>query len=166
MSTVAKWHGVYFKVSSSKVNPITEFSTSYAIKTDENKDTSGKKKSNTRGRAAEEPSFSVKYLAAAGAKPRNEFTKWRSRVGKKDYLYIGKTKYGTHKYKLMSVDISDVLLDNKGRTIQAVVTLHFKEIISKKKKTKNKKGDKKSAKNAKANKSDKKNKNPYKNKKK
>ena len=66
----------------------------------------------------------------------------------------------------MSVDISDVLLDNKGRTIQAVVTLHFKEIIPKKKKTKNKKGDKKSAKNAKANKSDKKNKNPYKNKKK
>lgn len=165
MSTVAKWNGVYFKVSSSKVNPITDFSTSYAIKTDENNDTSGTKKSNTRGRAAEEPSFSVKYLAAAGAKPRSEFTKWRARVGKKDYLYIGKTKYGANKFKLMSVDVSDVLLDNKGRTIQAVVTLHFKEIITKKKKS-SKKSSKQNAKNAKANKSDKKNKNPYKNKKK
>lgn len=171
MATQARWYNKTFEITPSKVMTISGFSTSYKLKSDTNDDTSGTKKTNTRGREPEEPSFSVKYLAAVGATPRNDFTGWRALVGKKDYLYIGKTKYGTHKFQLISADVSDVLLDNKGRTMQAVVTLHFREVLptkkskskkgsSSKSKSKNK-GSKSQAKSAKASKTDKKLKSPY-----
>lgn len=172
MAVQAKWYGKNFLVSTKKVLPITGFTTSYKMKSDTNDDTSGTKKTNTRGRAPEEPSFQVKYLAAAGASPRNEFTEWRKLVGKKDYLYIGNTMYGVNKFELSSADVSDVVLDNKGRTLQAVVTLHFIEELPTKKKSTAKtssssklksssKGSKIQAKSAKASKTDKKLKSPY-----
>lgn len=133
MATQARWYNKTFEITPNKVMTISGFSTSYKLKSDTNDDTSGTKKTNTRGREPEEPYFSVKYLAAVGATPRNDFTGWRALVGKKDYLYIGKTKYGTHKFQLISADVSDVLLDNKGRTMQAVVTLHFREVLPTKK---------------------------------
>lgn len=162
MGTMAKWYGMTFSVNPKRIVPITGFTTSYAMKQDTNDDTSGTEKTNTRGRAPEEPSFTVKYLAAAGASPRNEFTQWRGLLGKKDYLYIGSTKYGVNKFELIGADIADVLLDNNGRTIQAVVTLHFKEDLpTGKNKTSSTKSSKATAKNAKASKDDKKLKNPY-----
>lgn len=178
MGVMAKWNGKVFSVSSKAVKPISDFTTTYAMKDDTNDDTSGTKKTNTRGRAPEEPSFSVKYLATAGAKPRTEFTSWRSMVGKSAYLYIGNTKYGNNKFELRSAAVSDVVLDNKGRTIQAVVTLKFLEKMptkkksptvasdkklknSSKKKTGTSAKSKKAAKNAKASKADKKSKSPY-----
>ena len=172
MAVQAKWNIKTFEVSHKKVLPITGFTTSYKMRSDTNDDTSGTKKTNTRGRAPEEPSFQVKYLAAAGASPRNEFTEWRKLVGKKDYLYIGNTMYGVNKFELSSADVSDVVLDNKGRTLQAVVTLHFIEDLPTKKKStaktssssklkSNSKGSKTQAKSAKASKTDKKLKSPY-----
>lgn len=151
MGTVARWGKHKFMITRKKVNPMYSFSTSYGIKEDSNTDTSGKKKTNTRGRAPEEPSFSVDYIAAVGCKPRNEFTAWRGRVGKKNYLYIGGTKYGKNPFELKSADISDVILDNKGRTAKATVTLSFLEIIQKKK---SKKSSKSGAKNAKPSKTE------------
>lgn len=171
MAIQVKWGKKVFVVSPKKITPITGFSTSYKMKTDTNDDTSGTKKTNTRGRAPEEVSFSVKYLATVGASPRHDFTKWRAAVGKKDYLYIGGTKYGKHKFELTSADVSDVILDGKGRTLQASVTLHFTEDLPTKKKSKSKsssklkssgKGSKAQAKSAKASKTDKKIKTPYK----
>ena len=162
MAVQAKWGKKMFVISPSKITAISDFATSYKMKSDTNDDTSGTKKTNTRGREPEEVSFSVKYLAAAGASPRNDFTKWRALVGKKEFLYIGSTKYGTHKFQLSSADISDVILDNKGRTLQAVVTLHFTEVLpTKKSKSKSSKGSKIQAKSAKASKTDKKIKSPY-----
>ena len=162
MGTMAKWYGKVFSVGPKRVVPITGFSTTYAMKQDTNDDTSGTEKTNTRGRAPEEPTFTVKYLAAAGASPRTEFTDWRSLVGKKDWLYIGSTKYGVNKFELVSAAVSDVMLDNQGRTIQAVVMLQFKEDLpTGKKKTSTTKSSKTAAKNAKASKDDKKLKNPY-----
>ena len=127
MATMARWNGRSFSVGPKRITPITGFSTSYEMKQDVNDDTSGTAKTNTRGRAPEEPTFSVKYLAAAGASPRTEFEGWRDMVGKKDYLYIGSTRYGEYKFELKSANITEVLFDNQGRTIQAVVTLKFME---------------------------------------
>lgn len=146
MSRVAKWGNKIFRISSKEITPITGFSTSYAIKEDSNTDTSGKKKTNTRGRAAEEPSFSVKYVSSLGVNGRNEFTSWRKEVGKKHYLFIGKTKYGVNKFELKSADVSDLVTDNKGRTMEVTVTLNFMEILPKKKKTASSKSGAKSAK--------------------
>lgn len=158
MSIVAKWGDKKFVVSSSKITPFTGFSTSYSIKEDSNTDTSGKKKTNTRGRAAEEPSFSVTYVSALGVNARNEFTSWRKEIGKKHYIYIGTTKYGVNKFELKSADVSDLVTDNKGRTVKATVTLHFMEILPSKKKTSTSKkateSSKANAKNAKPSKDD------------
>lgn len=167
MGIMARWNGLTFSIGPKRITPITDFSTSYAMKQDTNDDTSGTAKTNTRGRAAEEPTFKVKYLAAAGASPRNEFTAWRKMVGKKDWLYIGSTKYGVNKFELKSADISEVILDSSGRTIQAVVTLHFVEDMPLPKKkssstsSKATTASKNAAKNAKASTSDKKLKSPY-----
>lgn len=161
MAVQARWGTKKFIISTRQVTAITGFSTAYKMKSDTNDDTSGTKKTNTRGRAPEEVSFSVKYLAAAGASPRNDFTKWRALVGKKDYLFIGSTKYGVHKFELTSADVSDVILDNKGRTLQATVTLHFTEELPTKKSKTTAKGSKSQAKSAKASKADKKLKSPY-----
>lgn len=172
MGVQVKWYTRTFEVSPKKVLPVTGFTTSYKMKSDTNDDTSGTTKTNTRGRAPEEPSFQVKYLAAMGMNPRTEFTNWRAVVGKKDYLYIGGTQYGKNKFELVSVDVSDVLLDNKGRTIQAVCKLNFIEDLPTPKKStsktssssklkSNSKGSKTQAKSAKASKTDKKLKSPY-----
>lgn len=152
--------------------PIYDFGTTYALKQDTNDDTSGTKKTNTRGRAAEEPTFKIKYLAAAGVNPRTEFTNWRYAVGKEDYLYIGGTQYGKNKFELKEAAVSEVLFDNKGRTIQAVVTLKFFEKLPVTKKSTSKtsasskttsssKGTKAQAKAVGASKTDKQLKNPY-----
>lgn len=146
MGRIAKWGDRVFKVSSSEITPITDFSTTYSIKQDSNTDTSGKKTTNTRGRDVEGPSFSVKYISSLGVNARNEFTSWRKDIGKKHYLYIGKTKYGVNKFELKSADISDLVLDSKGRTMSVTVTLSFMEILPKKKSTKSSKSGAKAAK--------------------
>lgn len=135
MGTVARWNGKKFTISTKKITPITDFKTSYSLLDDTNEDTDGKTKMNSRGRAAEEPSFMVRYISGAGVNPRTEFTSWRAMVGKTDWLYIGETRYGVNKFKLIQADISNTILDGKGRTVQADVVLKFKEIKTKKKKT-------------------------------
>lgn len=156
MATVAKWGNHKFKLSTKIVNPIYDFSTSYTVKEESSKSTSDKKKSKKKStrkkRGPEEPSFSVDYIAAAGASPRKDFTAWRKDIGKINYLYIGNTKYGAHRFELRTVDVSDVILDAKGRTAKATVSLSFYEIIPKKKK--GSKGSKSGAKNAKPSKDD------------
>ena len=173
MAVQAKWYDKKFEISGSRITPIYDFGTTYSLKQDTNDDTSGTKKTNTRGRAPEEPTFKIKYLAAAGAKPRNEFTEWRKLVGKEDYIYIGGTKYGVNKFELKEAAVSEVIFDNKGRTIQAVVTLKFFEKLptvkkstsktsaSSSKATSSSKGTKSQAKSTGASKTDKKLKNPY-----
>lgn len=159
MGTVARWGSKKFVISRSKINPIYDFSSSYAMKEDSNSDTSGNKKTNTRGRQPEEPSFSVDYVAGVGCKPRTEITNWRANVGKKEYLYIGKSQYGKNRFELKTVDLSDILLDSNGRMTKGTVTLTFLEILPKKK---SKKSSKKGAKSAKPSKDDAKKKSPYK----
>ena len=160
MGVVAKWGSHKFEISRSKINPIYDFSSSYTMKEDANSDTSGKKKTNTRGRAPEEPSFSISYIAGAGNTPRNDFTGWRKELGNRNYLYIGTTKYGVNLFELKSVDISDVILDSNGRTTSATVSLTFLEIMSKKKKSN--KSSKSSAKSSKPSRSAANKKSPYK----
>lgn len=174
MAVQARWHTKSFEVTPKKVTSITGFTTSFAIKQDTNDDTSGTEKTNTRGRAPEEPSFTVTYLAAAGVNPRIEFGAWRNLVGIIDYLYIGGVRYGLNKFELVSADIADVVLDNKGYVLQAVVTLNFKEDLptaknntaqastaSSKLKSSSTKGSKAEAKSAKPSKEDKALKSPY-----
>ena len=159
MAVQAKWYNKTFSVTPKKVNSISGFTTTFAMKQDTNDDTSGTEKLNTRGRAPEEPSFTVKYVAAAGVNPRNEFGAWRKLVGVKDYLFIGGLRYGENKFELISAAVSDTMLDNNGFFLQAVVTLTFKEDLPTP--TKSNKGSATGAKNATASKTDKQLKNPY-----
>lgn len=159
MGTVARWGDYKFEISSDHVNAIYDFSTTFSMKEDSNSDTSGTKKTNTRGREMEEPSFTVDYVAAAGCTPRNDFTQWRSLLGKRNYLYIGTTKYGVNPFELKSVDVEELVLDSKGRTAKATITLNFLEI--KTKKSSSSQSTKQGAKNAKPSKSDAKSKSTY-----
>ena len=161
MGTVARWGSHKFIISRSKINPIYNFSSNYQMKEDSNSDTSGNKKTNTRGRKPEEPAFSVDYVAAAGCSPRNEITAWRKELGEKAYLYIGTTQYGKNRFELKSVSVSDVVLDSSGRTLKGTITLNFLEILPKKKSSKS---TKQNARSAKPSKDDAKSRSPYKNK--
>lgn len=129
MATMAKWNAKSFVVNQNKIVALSGFSTTYQIKSDTNSDTSGTSQTNTRGRAAEEPGFTVDYLAAAGSNPRQAMKDWRNLVGVEDYLYIGGQQYGNNKFQLISAAVSDVLMDIKGNIVKASIALKFKEVM-------------------------------------
>ncbi len=127
MQYMAKWGPKGFLVSTDKVIPFSEFTTAFALKEDDDNDTSGKAKTNTRGRELGQVAFSTNYLAAAGTNPRAQIEEWKALLGKSYPLFIGNEKFGTSKMKLTKVDVSDVLLSNSGKMLQAKVGITLKE---------------------------------------
>lgn len=127
MQYMAKWGPKGFLVSPEKVVPFSDFTTTFALKEDSNNDTSGKAKTNTRGRELGQITFNTTYLASAGTKPRAQINEWNSLLGKSYPLFIGGEKFGTSNMKLTKVDISDCLFTNNGKMIRAKVSITLKE---------------------------------------
>lgn len=120
MATMGKWGSHSFVVSSKKVNPFGDFSTSAEAKA---KDSKSKKKKTE----LEKPSFSVKCARAAGVDPEAEYFNWRADIGKKNPLYIHGKKWMINKLKLTKVALGSVRLDDLGRFLYAEISLTFEE---------------------------------------
>lgn len=164
MAYLAKWGKKKFEISPNKIIPVLDIQTGFSRKEDENNDTSGKATTNTRGMELQSISFSTQYFYGTGTNPREEIDDWQNQFKTKAPLYINGKQFGPDLLELESVDVSDIMLDNKGEFLQATVSINLKEYVepttkaSKKKKTTSKKGSKSGAKNAKASKTAKKNK--------
>lgn len=130
MEYTALWGPKGFIVSPSKIVPLLDLSTSFAVKTDSGNDTSGTATTNTRGRELQSVSLSTLYVRAAGVDPRGQIAEWEAQVGKSYPLYIEGQRFGPPKLMLKSVDVSDVLLSNTGKFLQCAVALQFEEYAS------------------------------------
>ncbi len=127
MEYTALWGPKGFIVSPSKIVPLLNLSTSFAVKADNGDSTGGTATTNTRGRELQAVSLSTLYVRAAGVDPRGQIAEWEALVGEAHPLYIEGTRFGPNKLMLKSVDVSDILLSNKGKFLQAAIALEFEE---------------------------------------
>lgn len=129
MEYTAKWGPKGFIVSPSKIVPLLNLSTSFSIKSDSGNDASQKNTTNTRGRELQTVSLSTLYVRAAGVDPRGQIAEWEAQVGKAYPLYVEGQRFGPAKLMLKSVEVSDVLLTNSGKFLQAAIALSFEEYV-------------------------------------
>lgn len=123
MATQASWGSHKFTISSSQVNALNSLSISDSYNDDFD--------SNGKRIGLEPTTFNIETVLntavlGKGKYARTEMQKWRSAIGKYAYFYLGGTKLFTRQYKLLKVDSSDFVLDNKGRTLSVKLTLSFK----------------------------------------
>lgn len=131
MEYTALWGPKGFIVSPSKIVPLNDLTTSFAVKADIGNDASGSAATNTRGRELQTLSLSTLYVRGAGVDPRGQIAEWESQVGKAYPLYIEGKRFGPPKLMLKSVDVSKVLLSNTGKFLQCSVALKFEEYAEK-----------------------------------
>ena len=127
MQYLAKWGPKGFLVSPNKIVPFEGFSTSFKTKDDSNNDTSGKAKTNTRGKELISMSFETTYLRAAGTDPRSQIEEWKSLLDKSYPLIIGGERFGPNKMQLKQVDVSDCLFSNTGKMLKVKIKITLKE---------------------------------------
>lgn len=127
MEYTALWGPKGFIVSPTKIVPLLNLSTSFAVKADNGDSTGGTATTNTRGRELQAVSLSTLYVRAAGVDPRGQIEEWEALVGEAHPLYIEGARFGPNKLMLKSVDVSNILLSNKGKFLQAAIALEFEE---------------------------------------
>lgn len=127
MGYTAKWGSKGFIVSTNKIVPLMDLTSTVSVKAETQTDTSGTAKTNNKGRELQQISLSTIYLRAAGVDPRAQIEEWESLVGKANPLLIGDKRFGPEKMMLTSVSTSEVLLNNEGKFLKATVALSFEE---------------------------------------
>jgi hypothetical protein len=123
----ALWGPKGFIVSPSKIVPLLNFSTTYAMKADTGNDASGTATTNAKGRELQTVSLSTIYVRGAGVDPRGQIAEWEALVGKSHPLYIEGQRFGPKKLTLKSVDVTDTRFSNTGKFLQVAIALKFEE---------------------------------------
>lgn len=127
MEYTALWGPKGFIVSPTKIVPLLNLATTFAVKSENGNSTGGSSTTNTRGRELQAVSLSTLYVRAAGVDPRGQIEEWEALVGEAHPLYIEGERFGPNKLMLKSVDASDILLSNKGKFLQVAIALKFEE---------------------------------------
>lgn len=127
MSFKAQWGPMGFIVSPTKIVPFEGLSTSITLKTDNGNNTSGAASTNSRGRELQPMTFTTTYMKAAGVDPRQRFEQWEALVGSAHPLYIGEKRFGPAKMLLKKVDLSDLLLSDRGEFLSITLTISLEE---------------------------------------
>ena len=127
MEYTALWGPKGFIVSPTKIVPLLNLTTTFAVKSENGNSTGGSSTTNTRGRELQAVSLSTLYVRAAGVDPRGQIAEWEALVGEAHPLYIAGDRFGPNKLMLKSVDVSDVLLSNTGKFLQVAIALKFEE---------------------------------------
>lgn len=126
MGYTARWGPKGFIVSPSKVVPLEDFATSFAIKSDTNGDTSGTPPTNTQGMELQPLTLKTRYARALGTDPIGQIEEWRAQIGKVKTLFLGDKPFGP-KFMLKQVDVSDTLFLPDGTMIACTISLTFEE---------------------------------------
>lgn len=127
MEYTALWGSKGFIVSPTKIVPLLDLSTSFAVKSESGNDTSGAATTNALGKELQTVSLSTRYVRSAGVDPRGQIGEWEALVGTANTLYIEGQRFGPAKLMLKSVDVSNILLSNTGKFLQAEISLKFEE---------------------------------------
>lgn len=145
MDYTALWGPKGFIVSPTKIVPLLDLETSFALKSDSGNDTSGTATINGKGREPQTVTLSTLYVRGAGVDPRGQINEWREQVGNAYPMYIEGKRFGPPKLMLKSVDVSEIKLSNTGKFLQCAVTLEFEEYANQKKVYTKKKEEKNAA---------------------
>lgn len=129
MEYLAKWGNKGFLVNPSKVVPLLSLKTGFARKADTNEDTSGTPPTNTRGLELQTITLETRYLAGLGVDPRDQIEDWKKQFGKRYPLYVNGRQFGPDLLELDKVDITDVVLDNRGKFIRVDLMVTLVEYV-------------------------------------
>lgn len=124
---LAKWGVKGFLISPDKIVPFNNLSTSFALKSENNTDTSGTAPTNTRGRELQTITFSTTYMTATGVDPRKQMKEWYALIGKTYPLYVGGVQFGPPLLQLESVDWSNYQFAPNGTIISVDASITLKE---------------------------------------
>lgn len=122
---------VVFSVSSDHVKTFDEFEKSGSAVWDSQEVIGGKPKQKFKGTELETISFSMFLDIFKGIKPREniELLNEMRDKGKTEFLIIGGKPIGKHKWYISSMSESWTNIDNKGRLLQAKVSVTLKEFV-------------------------------------
>lgn len=126
MGYTARWGPKGFIVSSSKVVPLEDLTTSFSLKSETNSDTSGTPPTNTMGMELQPLELKTRYLKALGTDPIGQIEEWKPLVGKSHHFILNEKRFGP-KFTLKSFDVGDTMFTPSGVMIGCTVTLHFEE---------------------------------------
>lgn len=135
---------IVFKVSGKQAYVLQNFSQKLSSRWSDSTPIGQKPRSEFNGPGLRQVSFTMLLSVSLGVKPRDVLRKLQRIVGLGlvDYLVIGKSRIGFHKFKITSISESwDVIL-NKGELASAKVDVTMEEYVSSssnKKKSTNKK---------------------------
>jgi len=127
MGYTARWGPKGFLISSNKVVPFEGLTTSFTLKSDNNKDANGTATANTRGMELQPISFSTHYHRSMGVIPLAQIEEWKTLVGASHPLYLNGRRFGPAKVKLKSVEVSDIKTDNAGNILSCAMSFSFEE---------------------------------------
>lgn len=124
---LAKWGNKGFLVTPNKLVPLLSLSTGFSRKSDTANDTSGTPTTNTQGMELQQIKLETRYVAGLGVDPRGQIEEWRNQFGLRYPLYINGKQFGPNLLELVSVDVSNILMDNKGNFLSVDISVTLEE---------------------------------------
>jgi phage protein U len=121
-----------FQVSTSKMYTFNDFQYSSSLQTEKQEVLGRKPSTYNKGPDLDSMSFKIHIDAAFGVNPRVEMESWRAimNAGVAYPFILGGKPLGSSKWLLVSVDESNVNIDNAGKILGVDIDLKFDEYVS------------------------------------
>lgn len=128
MAEIGRWNGLKFEVKSGLVRGFTGLTIKGAVETEDKEKNSIKYVAN-KARKPTEVSLTVHLDARTGADVRDTAMKLveKATYGAEDYFYIASKKLVPYKMKLVTADVSEILMTNTGKWICCDVKMSMKQ---------------------------------------
>lgn len=123
MADKARWGPFSFEVTANKIIPFENLTTSFTVKTD------SQNTSNVTGLEPQPMTFTTTYIRSMGVDPREKIDAWKAEMGKSYPLYIGEKRFGPEKMMLIGVNVSELITDNSGAFLSAIMDISLREYI-------------------------------------
>ncbi len=133
MSNIAKWRKKKWFITDKQIKDFKDLAFTFEQNAQNNRSTEGQSLTNEKGLKLFEMTFSTTLLISTGVNVRKEIDSWRAEVTKTGVFYLNGKPIIASKLRLNKVSVSEVIVDNKGRMAQAIISFHFVEYDSEKK---------------------------------
>lgn len=126
---IATYGSKVFTVSSDKIYTFNNLTRSVGYTVEEQENGTDKPKLKNKAPKLEDLSFEIE-LKSESVNVRAEIKSWISMVGESHYFILGKDKYGSNKWKLTDVNVSNQEVILGGNLKKATLSLSLKEDAS------------------------------------
>ncbi len=126
---IATYGPKVFSISADMINTFGAVSRSSSYNVEEQENGTNKAKLKNKAPGLETMAFELQ-LRNDFVNVRDEIESWLVLQGKSYYFIVGNEKYGTNKWELIGVDITNQEFTLRGVLKKATVSLNFKEMVS------------------------------------